>query len=74
VALARQHAAGPGYRPIEQAFSKLNTWLRQAEARTRDALEKAIASALATITRADAHVWFCHCQYDLDRQALQRML
>lgn len=63
-------AYSPDFNPIEQAFSKLKTWLRQAEARTQDALEAAIAMALATITGSDAHGWFRHCQYDLDRQRL----
>ena len=63
-------AYSPDFNPIEQAFSKLKTWLRQAEARTQETLEAAIATALATITTADARGWFRRCQYDLDRQAL----
>ena len=47
-------AYSPDFNPIEQAFSKLKAWLRQAEARTQDALEAAIAAALNTITRSDA--------------------
>ncbi len=43
------------FNPIEQAFSKLKTWLRRADARTEDALQEAIARALATISRSDAH-------------------
>lgn len=63
-------AYSPDFNPIEQAFSKLKAWLRQAEARTQETLEAAIALALATITRSDARAWFRHCQYDLDRQPL----
>ncbi len=63
-------AYSPDFNPIEQAFSKLKTWLRRAEARTHEALDDAIATALATITTADARGWFHHCHYDLDRQAL----
>ena len=63
-------AYSPDFNPIEQAFSTLKTWLRQAEARTQETLEAALAMALATITRSDARGWFRHCQYDLDRQRL----
>ena len=49
----------PGYSPdltpIEEAFSKLKTILRRAGARTREALEEAIAQALLVITSQDAH-------------------
>jgi len=48
----------PGYSPdlspIEEAFSKLKTVLRRAGARTREALEEAIAQALLIITAQDA--------------------
>ena len=57
----------PGYSPdlspIEEAFSKLKTALRRAEARTREALEEAIGQALLTITSQDAYGWFQHCGY-----------
>lgn len=57
----------PGYSPdlspIEEAFSKLKTALRRAGARTREALEEAIAQALLTITAQDAQGWFQHCGY-----------
>jgi DDE superfamily endonuclease len=44
----------PDLSPIEEAFSKLKTALRRAGARTREALEEAIAQALLIIT-AKAH-------------------
>ncbi len=53
----------PDFSPIEQAFSKLKTALRQTGARTRPALEEAIAAGLATITPHDARAWFRHCGY-----------
>ena len=57
----------PGYSPdlspIEEAFSKLKTALRRAEARTREALQEAIGQALLTITAQDAQGWFQHCGY-----------
>jgi len=56
-------AYSPDFTPIEQAFSKIKTFLRRAEARTRDALEAAITAALATITASDATGWFTACGY-----------
>ncbi len=55
----------PDLSPIERCWSKLKTALRAAQARTREALERAIAEALATITVSDAHSWFHHCGYAL---------
>jgi transposase len=55
----------PELSPIEPCWSKLKTALRTAKARTREALEQAIAQALATITVSDAHSWFHHCGYAL---------
>ena len=60
----------PDFSPIEHAFSKLKTALRQAEARSRPALEEAIAAGLATITARDAGQWFRHCGYALPEQLL----
>ena len=53
----------PDLAPIEQAWSKIKTFLRAAKARTREALELAIQQALTTITAADAHGWFTYCGY-----------
>lgn len=53
----------PDYSPIELAFAKIKTILRRAAARTREALEQAIASALTQITSADARAFFEHCGY-----------
>jgi hypothetical protein len=39
--------------------------LRAAKARTREALEHAIAKALTTMTSSDARSWFHHCGYAL---------
>lgn len=55
----------PDYSPIEPCWSKLKTFLRAAKARTREALEDAIRSAIDTITAADARGWFLHCGYAL---------
>jgi hypothetical protein len=53
----------PDFNPIEQVWSKLKGIMRAARARTRAALEEAIASALKAITAANARAWFAHCGY-----------
>jgi transposase len=55
----------PDLNPIEPCWSKLKTFLRAAKARTRTALDAAVARALATVTEADARAWFAHCGYVL---------
>jgi transposase len=54
-------AYSPDFSPIEEMFSKVKTFLRRLRARTRQALEEAIAQALLTVTSQDAHGWFGHC-------------
>ena len=56
-------AYAPDFSPIEDTFSKIKAYLRRVGARTREALEEAIAQALATVTSQDAHGWFAHCGY-----------
>jgi transposase len=51
----------PDFNPIEQAWSKIKQKLRAAQARTVEALEAAVAQALATVTSQDATAWFHHC-------------
>jgi transposase len=58
-------AYSPDLNPIELAFSKIKQALRSAGARTQEALEAAIAAALATITPEDALAFFKHCGYPL---------
>ena len=55
----------PDFNPIELAFSKLKTWLRTAQARTRELLEEAILAAAEWITEKDAKNWFDHCGYHI---------
>lgn len=57
----------PDFTPIEQAWSKLKTKLRQAQARTRQALEEALHPAIDWITSHDAKMWFNHCGYHVHR-------
>lgn len=58
----------PGYspdlNPIELAFSKLKTWVKQVEARTREALDDAIAAALKAVTLQDVIGWFGRAGYN----------
>lgn len=53
----------PDFSPIEECGSKVKALLRAKAARTREALEQAIAEALAAITSQDAHGWFDHAGY-----------
>lgn len=56
-------AYSPDLNPIELAWSKLKTCLRARAARSREALERAIPDALATITPSNAQGWFRHAGY-----------
>jgi transposase len=56
-------AYSPDLSPIEEAFSKLKTFLRRVGARTREDLWQALADVLQTITSQDALGWFTHCSY-----------
>lgn len=53
----------PDFTPVELAFSKLKTFLRTAQARTREALTAAVRAALDWIDKDDAQNWFHHCGY-----------
>ena len=55
----------PDMNPIELCWSKIKTALRAAKARTLDALLDALATALRSVTPADAQAWFAHCGYTL---------
>jgi transposase len=59
----------PDLNPIEHAFSKLKAILRSKAARTREALEKAIAEALSAVTASDALGWFRHCGHQTKGQS-----
>ena len=56
-------AYSPDFSPIEEAFSELKAELRRQGARTREAFQEAIATALDLITATDALGWFTHCGY-----------
>ena len=55
----------PDLSPIEPCWSKLKTALRKAKARTRAALDAAIAEAMVTVSHTDAGGWLKHCGYPL---------
>jgi transposase len=50
----------PDLNPIEEAFSKIKGIARKVGARTREALEEAIAVALCAVTPEDAAGCFAH--------------
>jgi len=60
----------PDLNPIEEAFSKIKGIVRKVGARTRQALEEAIAVALSTVTPEDAAGWFVHAGYEPQDQPL----
>ncbi len=53
----------PDFNPIENLWSKLKSYLRSVEARTREALHDAIRDGLQLITLKDVRSWFTHCCY-----------
>jgi transposase len=55
----------PDLAPIEECWSKVKTLLRVKAARTLEALEQAIAEALAAVASQDAHGWFAHAGYGI---------
>ena len=60
----------PDFNPIEQAFSKLKSYLRGACARTQQTLMEIIGEALSTISASDAEGYFEHCGYRTVVQSL----
>jgi transposase len=63
-------AYSPDFNPIEEAFSKIKWLVREAEARTREALVDGIGSALSAVTSRDARSFFEHCGYPMPVQSL----
>ena len=53
----------PDLNPIEQAWSKLKSYLRSVAARSYCTLSRAISAGLNLITPADAHSFFVNCGY-----------
>jgi transposase len=61
-------AYSPDFNPIEEAFSKLKTYLRRQKARTRERLGQAIDAGLQRLTPQDARGWFQHCGFAVASQ------
>jgi transposase len=53
----------PEFNPIEGAFSKLKSYLREACARSQKTLMEVIGQALSTISASDVEGFFEHCGY-----------
>ena len=53
----------PDLNPIELCWSKLKNELKRLGARTREALDNAIATAMDAITTSDTAGWIRHCGY-----------
>lgn len=51
----------PDLNPIESAWSKVKTYLRALKARSQEALEAGVSTALRTITAPDARGYFGPC-------------
>lgn len=60
----------PDFNPIEQAFSKLKGYLREACARSHEMLMDVIGEALRTISASDAESFFDYCGYRAVVQSL----
>jgi transposase len=60
----------PEYNPIEEAFAKIKSILRQAGARTKDALVEVLGEALSAISAQDARGYFEHVGYGTRAQLL----
>ena len=60
----------PEFNPIEEAFAKIKSILRQAGARTKDALVEVLGEALWAISAQDARGYFEHAGYGTRAQLL----
>ncbi|MDR2700390.1 MAG: transposase [Nitrososphaerota archaeon] len=53
----------PDFNPVELAWSKMKSVLRKLKARTSEALEKVLLTALTSITKEDITNYFSHDSY-----------
>jgi transposase len=65
-------AYSPDLNPIEEAFSKVKTFLRSAAPRTTDEHSTAMWAALRAITPQDAAGWFAHAGYLPPRRSVSQ--
>ncbi len=63
-------AYSPDFNPIEGAFAKIKGMLRQAAARTNDALVDVLGEALSAVNAQDAQGYFQHAGNSLQAQLL----
>ena len=63
-------AYSPDFNPIEEAFAKVKDMLRQARARTKDALMSVLGKALSAVSAQDARGYFEHAGYRPQAQLL----
>jgi transposase len=63
-------AYSPDFNPIEEAFAKIKGMVRQAGARTKDALVDVLGEALSAISAQDAQGYFEHAGYRPQAQLL----
>jgi transposase len=63
-------AYSPDFNPIEEAFSKIKGKLRQAGARTKNALVEVLGEALSAVSAQDAQGYFEHAGYRTKAQLL----
>ena len=64
------YSSSPDFDPIEEAFAKIKGMLRQAGARTKDALVDVLGEALSASSAQDARGYFEHAGYRLQAQLL----
>ena len=55
----------PDLNPIEKMWGKVKDTIRRAETLTREAFDKALVSALNTVTPENIKAWFEHCGYQV---------
>jgi transposase len=60
----------PDFNPIEEAFAKIKSLMRKAEARSREALLEAMSTAISALSAQDARGFFEHCGYRISVQSL----
>ncbi len=63
-------AYSPDFNPIEEAFAKIKGMVRQAGARTNDALVDVLGEALSAVSARDAQGYFEHAGYRSQAQLL----
>jgi transposase len=60
----------PDFNPIEEAFAKIKSLMRKAQACSREALLEAMSTAISGLSAQDAHGFFEHCGYRMSVQSL----